>query len=764
MKKKCSILVGICSAQGYVARRAAVRSTWLSHAHAGIECLFFVGGGIPFGEIDTVGLDSPDSYGALPAKVLAFFRYALENYDFDWLFKCDDDTYLDLSRLSELADSRYGIVGDVLLAQRNAPSGGAGYLLSREIVERIAAHGQVPVSGAEDLIFGRLALEVGAIPHSTGRLYLSHGHYPAPENDIVSAHWCNPEIMHALEVLRHGHPETCYKGKHEHWEDEILFYREGIFRRRRTSCYGWWTLGEDDVLTLRWKMWKPENLLWSEGVFTGSSVRLARMEGLPSLWELLPPPWLAADNPGEVVSSPVVEYIHAGCGDRALEGWLNVDLPHFDITKPLPWKTESVKALFLEHVVEYLTPQELGNFLKEARRLLVPSGILRLAVMDVGVFASRVPVSWRQYVRTKTQEPVLSGDELDTLLQHGGHRSFWTEGSLSAFLELAGFSVNLCRQGESSVSMLCGLERREPRPEYPFELLGTICLEAVKREYAYLSHGSAGTFEEESVFAGRPPALLTQGAKRGNWVAPCFLRGSRTGNRLFQIAAVYAHALRHGLECRVPWRFEPLMSRLYDMLGAEAGCCPNGGYEGSVTYKEKQFAYAPIPASVLCGRISGYFQSEKYFADYGDEVRKLYSGLVLPRWEGSAGIHIRRGDYLKLAHKFRTPDVEFLEESFRQLSDNVRTMHIFSDAPSEALELVKEVPGIAKWELVLNEEDTLPALRTMSRMQELVMSCSSFSWWAAWLGDIEKVMVQKKWFTGSIRRYEDVYREKWIRL
>ncbi len=56
-------------------------------------------------EEDTVGLDAPDGYNELPAKVKSFFRYALENYEFEWLFKCDDDTYLELSRLTWQAGS-----------------------------------------------------------------------------------------------------------------------------------------------------------------------------------------------------------------------------------------------------------------------------------------------------------------------------------------------------------------------------------------------------------------------------------------------------------------------------------------------------------------------------------------------------------------------------------------------------------------------------------------------------------------------------------
>ena len=291
-KKKVSILVGICSGQGLEERRNAVRDSWLRHPQEGVECLFFIGGEAAEEERgDTVGLDAPDTYNGLPAKVLAFFRYGLEHYDFDWIFKCDDDTYLDLSRLPELADSRYGLIGDALLGERKAPSGGAGYFLSRAVVEEIVARPDVPLTGAEDLIFGKLALETGAEYLVTPRLFLSNVRYPLPDNDTVTAHWCIPSVLRAMDVLRHGTPAAVYRGIHPHWDDSFLFYREGVFRRASSPDFGWWKLGGEtrDTLTLAWKRWDPMELEWKGENFQGPSVTLARLEGSRSLWELPPP-------------------------------------------------------------------------------------------------------------------------------------------------------------------------------------------------------------------------------------------------------------------------------------------------------------------------------------------------------------------------------------------------------------------------------------------------------------------------------------------
>lgn len=765
-RKKVRILVGICSAHGYYERRRAVRETWLKHSQEGVECLFFLGGDVPEREReDTIGLDAPDSYACLPAKVLAFFRYALEHYEFDWLFKCDEDTYLDLSRLPELADPQYGIVGDALLKRRGAPSGGAGYLLKREIVEKIAAGRDVPPTGAEDLIFGKLALEAGAVPHSTPRLYMSNTHYPARDNDMVSAHWCSPELMHALELLRHRKPDTVCHAEHKHWKDELFFYKEGIFRRRSTPCYGWWSVAADGILTLRWKSWGEEQLIRNGRSFSGASLEMEiPEEGRDSssggtVFDFCgdgadkKKAAILADEPDRM------ERLHLGCGSRLLPGWLNLDLPRYDITRPLPWKDGSVKFYYLEHVAEYISPTALYRFLREVWRTLRPDGALRVAVTDRVRHAAGVSLNYEPFRRQQTGVDGGPGWELEALTGHDGVQSFWTQESLSLFLKLAGFEVSVHEPGQSDDPDFQGLERKEAPPEDPFLLLGTVCLEARKpRGVPLLPCLSLKATDSRSLnSAGHNP--------ENEWyVSPFFCSGSRTGNRLFQIAAAYAHALRHGLECRVPWRSEPQSSRLYELLGPHAAVCPDGGYSDPVTYNEPRFSYSPIPGKIRQGRLNGYFQSDKYFDDFSAEIRALYARLKAPRRVGEAGVHVRMGDYLAKSHQFRSPDAGFLEKALERLSKHIRVLHVFSDNPLQALQLVRGLPAGRRFELVLNEEDTLGALRSMSGMQELVMSCSSYSWWGAYLGEPEQVIVQKDWFAGVISDYRDVYRDQWTKL
>ena len=254
------ILVGICSARGNQARREAVRETWMSKPQQSVICRFFVGGADPLTEeADTLTLDTPDGYNELPAKVLAFFREALRTYDFEWLFKCDDDTYLSKERLFDLISPDYDLVGNEFLTERGAPSGGAGYLLSRKLVERLATDGNISPTGAEDLLIGEAALRLGAVASATERLCWNSSRYPQRNNDVVTSHWCSPARLRAIHASLHEVPELI-EVVHPYWSDTLALYPGGIFMRRATQCSGSWASLPNDEIRLDWFDWGCEFL------------------------------------------------------------------------------------------------------------------------------------------------------------------------------------------------------------------------------------------------------------------------------------------------------------------------------------------------------------------------------------------------------------------------------------------------------------------------------------------------------------------------
>ena len=302
-RAKVRILVGVCSCHAARDRREACRETWLSQLPDGIAYKFFLGnkpkeeGKKPGTEAhqhlpeedwsDVVQLNVNDSYAYLPSKGIAFYQYAVENYEFDWLFKCDDDTYVALERLESLCRSDCDLIGDVSVLKRSSPSGGAGYLMNRRLVERFVEHAhEVPETGAEDVIFGRMASDLGARLRADKRLYLGNDFPPEKDNVQVSCHWCSPQRLRDIHFLRfHYENSKLFRATHPYWRDEIRFFSNGRFMRCHTGCAGTFCYEKKKrILRLMWDDWDEERLeLQPNGdYFNSSGFRIYRdMHGLP---------------------------------------------------------------------------------------------------------------------------------------------------------------------------------------------------------------------------------------------------------------------------------------------------------------------------------------------------------------------------------------------------------------------------------------------------------------------------------------------------
>lgn len=81
-------------------------------------------------------------------------------------------------------------------------------------------------------------------------------------------------------------------------------------------------------------------------------------------------------------------YLHLGCGDRKFEGFINIDSEasadmQLDLTEPLPWAQSSVDGIYSEHFFEHITQAQGIALLHEARRLLKPGGVIRIAMPDL---------------------------------------------------------------------------------------------------------------------------------------------------------------------------------------------------------------------------------------------------------------------------------------------------------------------------------------------------------------------------------------------
>ena len=230
---------------------------------------------------------------------------------------------------------------------------------------------------------------------------------------------------------------------------------------------------------------------------------------------------------------------------------------------------------------------------------------------------------------------------------------------------------------------------------------------------------------------------------------------------MFLVAACYAHCLRNNYELKIG-NVKDLLKRSLTKsfpVPTEEEC-------KSTIFVEPTYHYTPIPKYVT-GLIQGFYQSSKHFADYSKEVKELFGNLKSEeKWEGAAGIHVRMGDYLQHDWRYKSPKKDFIEKALAQLSPHIDRLVIFSDEPNKAIELIRSCNGSEKYGIINGsaESDEINDIREMTACEELIMSCSSFSWWAAYLGEHKKVIVDKKWYNDNGLIDKDIYEDNWIKI
>lgn len=231
---------------------------------------------------------------------------------------------------------------------------------------------------------------------------------------------------------------------------------------------------------------------------------------------------------------------------------------------------------------------------------------------------------------------------------------------------------------------------------------------------------------------------------------------------MFLVAACYAHCLRNNYELKIG-NVKDLLKRSLTKsfpVPTEEEC-------KSTIFVEPTYHYTPIPKYVT-GLIQGFYQSSKHFKPYEKEIKKLFGNLKADhKKEGVAGIHIRMGDYLKYDWRYKSPKKDFIERAIKQLSPHIKRLVVFSDNPKEACDLVcscERPEGMWVVAGTMDYSDEIDDIREMTACEELIISCSSFSWWAAYLGEHKKVIVDKKWYNDNGLIDKDIYEDNWIKI
>jgi len=201
-------------------------------------------------------------------------------------------------------------------------------------------------------------------------------------------------------------------------------------------------------------------------------------------------------------------------------------------------------------------------------------------------------------------------------------------------------------------------------------------------------------------------------------------------------------------------------------------------------FKERRFHFdeTVFDVSEDC-YLEGYWQTEKYFKDIEDVIRKEFTvktpvqgkdAEVLSKIRNGNAIsmHIRRGDYASDASTndyFGTFSPEYYKKALSIIAEKVADPKIF--VFSDDHEWVKKnilLPYPTTYVDHNGTEKNYEDMRLMNACEHFVISNSSFSWWGAWLSkNPDKIVVgPQKWFNNVKKTVDtkDIMPEEWIRL
>ena len=222
----------------------------------------------------------------------------------------------------------------------------------------------------------------------------------------------------------------------------------------------------------------------------------------------------------------------------------------------------------------------------------------------------------------------------------------------------------------------------------------------------------------------------------------------RMGNSMFQIAAVIGYAEKHGQPFGFPaWEYQ-------DYFANPLPSFPN---EPVRVIQERSFSWhepkAPFPHRNI--DLYGYFQSEKYFKHAEATVRHYFKPKKEYEKSNFVSVHVRRGDYLGLSDYHNVLGMEYYNAACGMFSNCI--FAVFSDDIPWCRENFKGDHFI-----FVDSGNDIDDFFIMASCAHHIIANSSYSWWAAWLSEMDgkRVIAPKKWFgPAAPHNPKDIYCE-----
>ena len=268
----------------------------------------------------------------------------------------------------------------------------------------------------------------------------------------------------------------------------------------------------------------------------------------------------------------------------------------------------------------------------------------------------------------------------------------------------------------------------------------------------------------------------------------------RLGNQMFEFAALRGIAAHHGYDvCIPPTEHDGIENySLHDCfkldhIPTRFIATERYAQEPHFHFSKELFEGCPDNVSLY-----GFFQTEKYFVNAADIVRKdftFHDSILQPCVDFMSQyadqepimLHVRRGDpnltdprgfkwsYTQCSHQHPPQTLEYYEEALSHF-DKDQPVIVFSDSPDWVQE--QEFFGGDRFVISIPEDkysdgsyEPYIDLCLMSLCSHAIIANSSLSWWGAWLQNGKgKVVAPKRWYGPAYadKDLSDLYCKDWI--
>ena len=276
----------------------------------------------------------------------------------------------------------------------------------------------------------------------------------------------------------------------------------------------------------------------------------------------------------------------------------------------------------------------------------------------------------------------------------------------------------------------------------------------------------------------------------------------RLANQMFQYSTLFAIANKQGYDFAIPSYNKKVIDSSYNPVIDKADymylqileCFELTGkvlpladiqYNKTFDHGRDYAKFSPEVLNITDGtNIKGYFQSYKYFDSIRDLIKKEFTFKPLIELKASqyfdelkkqynvntiTGVHIRHGDVKsEKGARLVLLNSEYYKKAMSKFRDTDNLFVIFSDD----VEWCKA--NLDSNDVVYSKystyEDMEPKsefmdLCSMTHCNNLIMACSSYSWWGAYLNKTDgKIIVPSKWWGPQYnnRTESDIRLPSWI--